>query len=167
MGIHCEYARFASGELDKARSDREWAETRLDALADEWVEYDLPPEDARYFSLGRAWGPLHGLLLAQPGMPVDVVQGGTPLGLDGGIGPVRYLAPQDVLSAAVFLGATPFTVLAAQYDVAQTCDGEPCADPDEHLPEEGLPLLGERYAELRRFYAAAAAAGDAVVLMLN
>lgn len=166
MGIHCEYARLAAADLDRARSDAAWAAERLDTLAEEWVELDLAPEDARYFSVGRAWGPLHALLRErQPA--VDVVRGGTPLGLDGGWGPVRSLTPDEVRHAAEFLGATPFATLADGYDVTQLCDSESCPDPTEHLDEERPQVLGERYDELRRFCAAAAAAGDGVVLMLN
>jgi hypothetical protein len=166
MGIHCEYARLGAADLDRARSDANWAAERLDALAEEWVELDLEPEDARYFSVGRAWGPLHALLReCEPA--VDVVHGGTPLGLDGGLGPVRSLTPQEVRTVAELLNATPFASLARTYDMAELCDGGDCPDPSEHLDEERPQVLGERYEELRRFCTAAAAAGDGVVLMLN
>jgi hypothetical protein len=166
MGIHCEYARLAAADLDRARSDAAWAAERLDVLADEWVELDLEPEDARYFSVGRAWGPLHALL-RERGPAVDVVHGGTPLGLDGGLGPVRSLTPAEVRTVADLLNSTPFAVLAGTYDMAELCDGESCPDPSEHLDEESPQVLGERYEELRRFCTAAADAGDGVLLMLN
>ena len=166
MGIHCEYARLAAADLDRAKSDAAWAAERLDALAEEWVELDLEPEEARYFSVGRAWGPLHALLRVH-GPAVDVVHGGTPLALDAGLGPVRSLAPDQVRRAAEFLSATPFAALAEEYDMTQLCEGEGCPDPAEHLDEERPQVLGERYDELRRFCSAAAAAGDGVVLMLN
>ncbi|WP_407317214.1 DUF1877 family protein [Isoptericola halotolerans] len=166
MGIHCEYARLAAADLDRARADAAWAAERLDALADEWVELDLEPEEARYFSVGRAWGPLHALL--QERQPtVDVVHGGTPLGIAGVLGPVRSLSPDEVRRAAQFLSSTPFRALADGYDMTQLCDGEGCPDPAEHLDEERPQVLGVRYDELRRFCTAAAAAGDGVVLMLN
>lgn len=166
MGIHCEYARLAAADMDRAQSDAAWAAERLDALAEEWVELDLEPEEARYFSVGRAWGPLDALLRARE-PAVDVVHGGTPLGIDGGLGPVRSLTPDEVRYAAAFLSATPFAALADGYDVTRLCDGDGCPDPAEHLAEERPQVLGERYDELRRFCSAAAAAGDGVVLMLN
>ncbi|PRZ05179.1 uncharacterized protein DUF1877 [Isoptericola sp. CG 20/1183] len=166
MGIHCEYARLAAADLDRARSDAAWAAEHLDALAEEWVELDLEPERARYFSVGRAWGPLHALLRERE-PAVDVVHGGTPLGLDGGLGPVRSLAPDEVRRAADFLSSTPFARLADGYDMTQLCDSEGCPDPAEHLAEERPQVLGERYDELRRFCTAAAEAGDGVLLMLN
>ncbi|WP_344008165.1 DUF1877 family protein, partial [Isoptericola halotolerans] len=154
MGRHCEYARLAAADLDRARADAAWAAELLDSLAEEWVELDLEPEDARYFSVGRAWGPLHALLgeLA-PG--VDVVHGGTPLGLDGGLGPVRALTPSQVRRAAEVLASASFATLAGRDDATRFCDGEDWPDHAEHPDEERLQVLGERYEELRRFCTAA------------
>lgn len=165
--IHCEYARLAADDFDKARTDLTWALEHIDELAGEWVQMDLPAQEARYFSIGTVWGPLHTALLVHGQMPVDPVQGGAALGATDGIKPVRYLGPEDVEKAAAFLGGTSFAALAPLADAAHVCDEEICPDPDEHLAEIDATRLAEAYGELAAFYGAAAKAGDAVVLMLN
>jgi hypothetical protein len=163
--IHCEYARLAAADFDKARTDPTWALEHIDELAGEWVQMDLPAQEARYFSIGAVWGPLHTVLLVHGGMPVDPVQGGAELGSTDGITPVRYLGPEDVEKAAAFLGGTSFDALAPL--AAHVCDEDVCPDPAEHAAETDAERLGRAYGELTAFYGAAAQAGDAVVLMLN
>ncbi|MGI5190483.1 DUF1877 family protein [Promicromonospora sp. CA-289599] len=165
--IHCEYARLAAEDFDKARTDPTWALEHIDELAGEWVQMDLPAQEARYFSIGTVWGPLHNVLRVHGGMPVDPVQGGAALGSAAGITPVRYLGPDDVEKAAAFLVGTSFDALAPLADAAQVCDEDVCPDPGEHAAETDAERLAEAYGELTAFYGAAAEAGDAVVLMLN
>lgn len=163
-GVHCEYARLGADAAAKAADDQQWAATHVESLADEWAERETPPGQARYFTIGPAWGGLHGLLREHGGLGVDVVQGGEPLGLPGAIGTARLLGAEDVAAAARFLTGTAFDELAAHYDVA-VC--EACPDPAEHPPEERLETLENAYAGLGAFFTAAAESGDAVVLMLN
>lgn len=165
--IHCEYARLAADDFDKARTDLTWALEHIDELAGEWVQMDLPAQEARYFSIGTVWGPLHTALLAHGGMPVDPVQGGAELASTDGITPVRYLGPEDVEKAAAFLVGTSFATLAPLAVAAHVCDEDVCPDPGEHATETDPERLGAAYGELTAFYGAAAEAGDAVVLMLN
>ena len=165
--IHCEYARLAADDFDKARTDLTWALEHIDELAGEWVQMDLPAQEARYFSIGTVWGPLHTALLVHGKMPVDPVQGGDALGSTNGITPVRYLGPADVEKAAAFLGGTSFDALAPLADAAHVCDEDVCPNPDEHIGELDAERLADAYGELTAFYGAAAKAGDAVVLMLN
>jgi len=167
MGIHCEYARLAADDFDKARTDLTWALAHIDELAGEWVQMDLPAKEARYFSIGTVWGPLHTVLLVHGGMPVDPVQGGAELAPTGGIKPARYLGPEEVEIAAAFLVGTSFETLAPLADAAHVCDEDVCPDPAEHAAETDPKALAEAYSELTAFYGAAAEAGDAVVLMLN
>ena len=165
--IHCEYARLAADDFDKARTDLTWALEHIDELAGEWVQMDLPAQEARYFSIGTVWGPLHTALRGHGGMLVDPVQGGAELAATGSITPARYLGPEDVEKAAAFLVGTSFDVLAPLADVAHVCDEDVCPDPGEHAAETDAELLAQAYDELTEFYGAAAKAGDAVVLMLN
>lgn len=165
--IHCEYARLAADDFDKARTDLTWALEHIDELAGEWVQMDLPAKEARYFSIGTLWGPLHTVLRAHGEMPVDPVQGGSELGPADGITPVRYLGPAEVVKAAAFLTGTSFDTLAAHADAAEVCDEEVCPAPGEHAAEADPERLAQAYGELAAFYGAAAEAGDAVVLMLN
>ncbi|GAA1876236.1 DUF1877 family protein [Myceligenerans crystallogenes] len=163
-GVQCEYARLGAADTDRAATDRDWVAARVEALADEWVERDVPPGEARYFTIGLAWGGLHGLLREHGGLGIDVVQGGEPLDVPGAFGTARLLPAGDVAAAADFLTATPFDDLAPHYDVA-VCEG--CPAPAEHPQEERLETLATAYADLAQFFGAAAGAGDAVVLMLN
>ncbi|GAB4084859.1 YfbM family protein [Myceligenerans cantabricum] len=163
-GVHCEYARLGADDAARASGDDEWVAARVEALADEWVERDVPPTEAQYFTIGLAWGGLHGLLREHGGLGIDVVQGGEPLGLPGAIGTARLLPSDAVAVAAGFFTGTPFDELATHYDVA-VCEG--CPDPTEHPPEERIDVLAGVYDELGQFFTAAADAGDAVVLMLN
>lgn len=165
--IHCEYARLAADDFDKARTDLTWALEHIDELAGEWAQMDLPAQEARYFSIGTVWGPLHTALQGHGGMTVDPVQGGAELGSTGSITPARYLGPEDVEKAAAFLVGTSFDTLAPLADAAHVCDEDVCPDPDEHAAETDAELLAQAYGELTEFYGAAAKAGDAVVLMLN
>ncbi|GAB3173426.1 YfbM family protein [Myceligenerans halotolerans] len=163
-GVHCEYARLGADDAVRAADDDDWAASHVEALADDWVERDVPPGEAQYFTIGLAWGGLHGLLREHGGLAVDVVQGGEALGVPGAIGHARLLPSADVATAAAFLTGTPFEELAPLYDAA-VCDG--CPDPTEHPPEERLDTLADAYEELGRFLTGAADAGDSVVLMLN
>lgn len=163
-GVQCEYARLGAADAARAATDNTWAAARVEALADEWVERVVPPGEAQYFTIGLAWGGLHGLLREHGGLGIDVVHGGEPLDLPGAIGTARLLPAADVAAAAEFLAATPFDDLAPHYDDA-VC--EPCPDPEEHPQEERLETLATAYAGLGQFFTAAAASGDAVVLMLN
>jgi hypothetical protein len=147
-----------------ADGDDDWAASHVEALADDWVERDVPPGEAHYFTIGLTWGGLHGLLREHGGLDVDVVQGGKPLGVPGAIGTARLLPSDDVATAAAFLAATPFEELAPLY-AAAVCEG--CPDPSEHPPEEQLDTLAGAYEDLGKFFGAAADSGDAVVLMLN
>ena len=90
--IHCEYARLAAEDFDKARTDPTWALEHIDELAGEWVQMDLPAQEARYFSIGTVWGPLHNVPRTHGGMPVDPVQGGAELGSADGITPADRFA---------------------------------------------------------------------------
>lgn len=165
--IHCEYARLAADDFDKARTDLNWALEHIDELAGEWTQVDLPAKEARYFSIGTVWGPLHTVLRVHGGMPVDPVHGGAALASTGGITPARYLGPEDVEKAAAFLVGTSFDTLAPLAVADHVCDEDVCPDPAEHAAETDAVLLAEAYGELAAFYGAAAEAGDAVVLMLN
>jgi hypothetical protein len=100
MGIHCEYVRLSSAELQRSLNDPSWAQERIGELGDAWAEGDpLPPEKATYFSIEKSWHKLHYLIAAHGGMPVDVIQGGAELPLEDDLdyGPARYLSSEDVV----------------------------------------------------------------------
>ncbi|MGW1917808.1 YfbM family protein [Streptomyces sp. NPDC002076] len=170
MGIHCEYVRFSAAELQRSLSDPSWAQERIDELGDAWAEEaPLPPEKAPYFSIEKSWHKLHYLIAAHGGMPVDVIHGGAELPLedDMDFGPARYLSPEDVARASGCLATTRFDELAGYYDLATMSSAEIYFLPESEteVPSD-LDTLRHRYEELTRFFSAAAAAGDGVVLML-
>jgi hypothetical protein len=107
-------------------------------------------------------------MAAHGGMSVDVIHGGAELPLedDRDYGPARYLSPEDVARAGGYLAATPFDELAQHYDLAAMRSAEVYLLPES---ESEVPLdldtLRRRYEELTQFFAAAAAAGDSVIVM--
>ena len=170
MGIHCEYVRLSPADLERSLSDPSWAQEHIDELGDVWAEGDpLPPEKAFFFSIEKSWHKLRYLCAGQGGMPVDVVHGGAELPLEDAMdyGSARYLSPEDVTRAAGFLAATPFGELARHYDWAAMRGAEIYLLPESEaeIPAD-LDTLRQRYEELAQFLSAAAAAGDAIVLML-
>ncbi|MEE1942266.1 DUF1877 family protein [Streptomyces sp. TRM 70361] len=149
---------------------RPGAQERIDELGDAWADGEPhPPEEAPFLSIEKTWHKLHHLLAAHGGTAVDVVRGGAELPLEDGTdyGPARYFTPGEVARAAGSLAETPFDALAGHYDLAAMRSAEVYLLPENEAEVPlGLKTLRERYGELVRFFAAAAGAGDAVVLML-
>jgi hypothetical protein len=151
------YARVTQHELDHVLQEPDWALELLE---------DLEERSDRSFDVDKAWNGIWFLLSAAGGAPVDVVGGGAAVSdEDLGYGPARYLAPGEVRQGASHLTTVPFDRLADYFDPAQMYADNiyPAIWNDDHA----LEYLRGHYEGLVRFFSAAAAAGDAIILWLG
>ncbi|WP_412740722.1 DUF1877 family protein [Krasilnikovia sp. MM14-A1259] len=120
----------------------------------------------------RAWHTLHVLLTGQesggqPPATYVVEDGSVRLEWSSGAGTMTLLAPADVVAVAAYLDAVPFGELLATRLPRMRTDGDLCVysfaswDPGPDTPEASP--LWEVFDELKRFYQAAANAGEAVI----
>ena len=167
MGIHQEYARLTEAELQRAIVDPRWAEDRLDELGEAWVEDDSEPEEARFFSVDKSWEGIR-LVLANAGLTLELIHGESQelqVAQEWDYGPPTYLTPPRVSVAAQLLGALPFA------DLVRAVDADQVRADDLYMvgewTEDDLDYVTYHGERLQRFYAAAAKAGDAIIVMLT
>jgi hypothetical protein len=153
------WRRTSAAELD--RLEREPADAGL-LLA------DSDPEEL--FDVGRAWHAVHMLLNGSPwsgsGPAFDVVLGGTVLGDPSTYEPVRVLLPERVQAVAVLLAGLPPEDLRGRFTHRAFRQAEVYPDVWDQ-PDVLTSFVLPAYDALRTFYAAAAAAGDAVLVQLT
>ncbi|MGW4293215.1 YfbM family protein [Micromonospora chersina] len=156
--------RLSTEELAAVRADP----TAVDAL----LYGDLDDDEAEMPEpeLDKSWHGIHYLLTGtdwQIGEGAGAaILGGAEIGQDGGYGPPRLLDPHTVRGVAGALDALDVEVLRARYDPdALTAAG---IYPDLWTNgTDDLDYLMSYYTELRRFYQAAAANGQAVLLAIT
>lgn len=136
---------------------------------------DFEDDDAEMpepeLDLDKAWHGIHFLLNGAAWTVGEgagaAVLGGEEIGEDNGYGPARLLGPQAVQAIAAGLGALSVEALRARFD-PQAMDA---ADIYPGIWDEGIEAfdtyLGPYFAQLREFYQAAAAGGQAVLLALT
>ena len=136
---------------------------------------DLDDDDAEMpepeLDLGKLWHAVHYLLAGTAwdtgdGAAGAAVLGGADIGEDGGYGPARILKPDLVRAIAAALDATDPQTLRARFDA----DAMAAADIYPNIWTRGgidASDLIAAFAELRRFYRAAADGGQAVVLAIT
>ena len=136
----------------------------------ERVDELLESEDgARLLDLDKSWHGLHWLLTGSPdptAAPVSAaICGGEEVGEDLGYGPPRLLSPDAVQSVAVALGAIDVESLKARLDPAAMAQAEvyPAIWDEDDIFDE---YLAPSFQDLCDFYAAAAAASEAVIQTL-
>jgi hypothetical protein len=126
--------------------------------------------DSEPFDVGRAWHAVHMLLNGSPwggsGPAFDVVLGGTVLGDPSTYEPVRVLVPQRVSAVAVLLAGLPPEDLRGRFTHRAFRQAEVYPDVWDQ-PDVLTGFVLPAYDALRTFYAAAAAAGDAVLVQLT
>jgi hypothetical protein len=165
VGIHRDYVRLTPVELRRAVEDPAWALEHLDALGEAWVEDDREPEEARFLSVDKSWPGIE-FVLALAGLPEETIHGTEPLQTteDWDYGPPTYLTSAQVTAAAERLSALPIADVVAAVDpelprAAKLYQvGEWNDDDRDYVTYHAL--------RLQRFYASAAMAGDALVVML-
>ena len=127
-------------------------------------------EPGELFDVGRAWHAVHMLLNGTPwggsGPAFDVVLGGTTLGDPSTYEPVRALLPERVSAVAAHLQGLPPEALRTRFTHRAFRQAEVYPDVWGQ-PDVLTAFVLPAYEQLRGFYAAAAAASDAVLIQLT
>ncbi len=122
------------------------------------------------FDVGRAWHAVHMLLNGSPwggsGPAFDAVLGGTTVGDPSTYEPVRVLVPERVQAVAALLAGLSADDLRPRFTHRAFRQAEVYPDVWDQ-PDVLTAFVLPAYEQLRDFYAAAAAAGDAVLVTLT
>jgi hypothetical protein len=128
------------------------------------VPRDGPDEEG--LRLEKSWHSLHYLLTGSAGAAApplgNAVLGGTPIGGDLGYGPARVLDSEQVREVASALAGLSMDDLARRFDLRAMSAAKvyACDDEDE------LELAQHYFEHLVRYYADAAARGNAMLLYI-
>lgn len=159
--------RLSAEELAAVRADADVVEALLYGdLDDDQAEMPEPELD-----LDKAWHGIHYLLTgtvweAGEGAGAAIL-GGAEVGEDGGYGPARLLDPEAVRAVAGGLDGLTVDALRARFDPAAMKAADIYPDVWSNGTDEFDDYLAPHFAELCRFYRAAAANGQAVLLALT
>ena len=168
MGMIGEYARVSPEELERALEDPQRGQelfSRLSAAA--YPRGQEGPDKERALDVDKAWHGIWYLLREAGGGPVDVVGGGSPVSdVDQGYGPARYLTAEEVRAGAAHLEATAWESLADHFDPVMM-DSADIYPSIWDRGDEAIDYLRANYKSLVGFFAAAASAGDAVILWIG
>lgn len=166
MGMVLIGRRLSADELAAVRADP----TAVDAL----LYGDLDDDEAEMpepeLDLDKSWHGIHYLLTGTAwriGEGADAaILGGAEIGQDGGYGPARLLDQSTVRAVATALDALDVEVLRARFDPEAMAAAEIYPAIWTNGVDE-LDYLMSHYTQLRRFYHAAAANGQAVLLAIT
>jgi len=159
--------RLSSDELRAVMDDP----TTVDAL----LYGDLDDDDAEMpdpeLDLDKSWHAIHYLLTGTAweigdGAAGAAILGGDEVGEDGGYGPARLLDPEAVRAVATGLDALDVETLRARFDPDAMAAAEIYPSIWANEPAEFNGYVAH-FAELRRFYRAAAENGQAVLLAIT
>ena len=146
------------------------APTTVDAL----LYGDLDDDDAEMpdpeLDLGKSWHAIHYLLTGTAweigdGAAGAAILGGNEIGEDSGYGPARVFDPESVRAIAAELDAMDAETLRARFDPNAMAAAEIYPDLWAGGAAE-FNGLAMQFAELQRFYWAAAQNGEAVLLAI-
>jgi hypothetical protein len=158
--------RLSAEELAMVRADP----TAVDALLSGDLDDDEAEMPEPELDLDKSWHGLHYLLTGTDWRIGEgagaAILGGAEIGQDGGYGPARLLDQDMVRAVATALDALDAGVLRARFDP----DAMTAAEIYPDIWTDGSDELGylmSHYTELRRFYNAAAANGQAVLLAIT
>jgi hypothetical protein len=164
MGMGLIGRRLSAGELRAVLDDPETVDALLfgDDDDDEMPEPDLDLDKSwhvvHYLLTGTAWEITEGA--------GEAVLGGSEIGPDGGYGPARLLDPAAVRRIVAGLDAVDPAALRVRFDPAAMVAADLYPSALTLAPQDVEPFLAPQLAELRRFYGAAAAAGQAVLVAI-
>ncbi len=161
MGVATLFVPVSAATLATLRRDPDNAESLLYPDEDDEVEGT--------FDVDKAWHGLHYLLTGtayEGETPLRwAIMGDQDLGADLGMGGSSFLTPGQVREVAAALGELTDAELRARFKPAEMAALD--IYPDiiwERDGEDALDYVMENFAPLVRFYAEAAARGDAVIL---
>ncbi|GAA1808679.1 hypothetical protein GCM10009682_33070 [Luedemannella flava] len=187
MGTRRRYTRLAPAELHQALGDPDYAKRRFGELRNDYYAQagDRPsPEEARVLGVDKWWEEID-VVLRAAGMPVAVHCGVDHLwprekpidsfweyfGEDEqrSMSPPTYLTPANTANVAEWMSTRPFDGLLATLDAEGTAalvalGGYPAKDYEVVAYLDVIRVFGDR---VRRFFAAAAQSGDAIVTDLG
>ena len=164
MGMSIFFAPVSAAKLEQLRRDPDAIEAFL------YPDDDDEPEGG--IDVDKAWHGLHYLLTGtsdggEPPLSLAIL-GGEEFGEDLGMGPPRFLTPDQVREVAAALEAMSEDELRQRYDPQDMQDKQ--IYPDiiwVRDGDEALDYLMGNFGPLVEFYTDAAARGDAVILSLG
>lgn len=164
MGMIGCFSAISAKELDAIQDD--------ESLLDEFLYPDNDEgEPENTVDVDKAWHGIHYVLNGTSGEaegPLgQAVLGGEVIGEDQGMGPARYLTPQQVKDIAAALDALSMDEFKARYKPIEMTAAE--IYPEiiwERDDEDALDYLIENYQVMVSFYRDAAARGDGVILTI-
>jgi hypothetical protein len=130
---------------------------------------DSDPE--RSLDMDKSWHLIHFLLTGSAwggeGPIASAILGGEEIvGTDAGYGPFRYLGPLEVKATSEALTGVDARSLWSRFDTQRVSEADIYPSPwtgDHPEPE----CIAQNYEALRNFYAAAASAGDGMLLFIS
>lgn len=160
MGMVACFTSLPPEQLQRLRDD-----------PDEIEEFLYPDggseEPPNYYDLDKSWHGLHYLFTGETygGKPPlsQAVLGGVEFGEDGGYGPARYLTQDEVRSIAGALSQVTPDALAQRFDPQDMENRQIYPSIWAEEGDEALDALLDGFSGLQRFYAGAAARGEAVI----
>jgi len=156
--------RARAMHLDPAEQEKVRNEILKELAAAGGGFHDGPDENG--LNLEKSWHVLHYLLTGKaedaPPPLGNAILGGHEIGGDLGYGPARFLAPNEVREVAAALAAISKDDLAARFDLDAMIAMHiyPVRDDSE------LEMAQHYFEHLSRYYADAAASGDAMLLYI-
>ncbi|MEU4766337.1 DUF1877 family protein [Actinosynnema sp. NPDC023794] len=150
MSTTLAFTQVTPGQLDRAIKDPEWA---LEHLQDE----DLP-----CYSLEKSWAGIQFLLDAAE-VRIELHEDGFIIDTEGVL---SGWSDSMVAEAATTLGATPFEVLAGNYDPRRLSEQE-VYPWRQFWDDDGIDDLRDDYADLVEFFAETAASGGALIRVIS
>ena len=158
---------LSASELEAVRADPVVASTLL--FADRFAEPVADPH--LRVDVDKAWHGIHYLLTGTVWERGDglgaAILGGDPIAEDAGYGPPRLLDPETVSTVAEALTEVDVDALRGRYDPAVMMAAGIYPDIWDEGDEPFDGYLAPNFLELRRFYQAAAAGGQAVLVAIT
>ena len=163
------YLRITPLELDRTREDPAWASEFAEDLAD--AELDAPDSPdgklaaERLFRTDKAWDALR-FLYERAGPPADLIFGEEEFTDDDwGYGPAHLLTVDQVQAASMFLSAVTFDELTRGLTAADLAAAN--LYPQIWDEPNVFDWVRGYHANLTVYFAAASAAGDAMIAWLD